>query len=106
MPIYWTKTADVYPDGGHEDTDFMAFDPDVRFPAFHPTEGDEPIGRVRLYTSGPQGGLWQWSLTVSLPGPFYASPTNGTEAKRGDAGRRMIEVYRHYLSTRPERHGR
>ncbi len=58
MSIYWMKTADVYPDGGYDDTFFMAFDPDVRFPRFHPTQGDEPIGNVHLIKDGPEDGLW------------------------------------------------
>jgi hypothetical protein len=45
-------------------------------------------------------------MTVALPGPRYGSPTNGVEEGRGVAGRRVIEVYRHYLSTRPEQYPR
>jgi len=44
-------------------------------------------------------------MTVSVPGPGYGS-TNGIEATRGDAGRRVVEVYRHYLSARPEQYPR
>jgi hypothetical protein len=40
-------------------------------------------------------------MTVSLPGPDYTSPTGGVEPSRGTAARRVIEFYRHYLSTRP-----
>ena len=105
MSIYWMKTADVYPDGRYDETAFMAFDPEVRFPAFHMEEGDETIGNVHQIKGGPQAGSWQWSMTVSLPGPRYGS-TNGIEATRGAAGRRVIEVYRHYLSTRPEQYPR
>jgi hypothetical protein len=106
MPIYWMKTADVYPDGGYEDTFFMAFDPEVRFPRFHMTEGDGTIGNVHLIKGGLQSGQWQWSMTVALPGPRYSHPIGGTEATRGAAARRVIEVYRHYLSTRPEQYPR
>ena len=59
-----------------------------------------------LIKGGLQSGLWQWSMTVALPGPRYGSPTNGVEEGRGVAGRRVIEVYRHYLSTRPEQYPR
>ncbi len=104
--IYWMRTNEVYPDGGYGPDAFMAFDPDVRFPAFHPTVGDETIGNVHQIEGGPQSGLWQWSMTVSLPGPGYGGPTSGTESSRGAAGRRVIEVYRHYLSTRPEQYPR
>ena len=44
MAIYWKRTADVYPDGRYGPDAFMAFDPGVRFPCFHPTNGDEPMG--------------------------------------------------------------
>lgn len=40
MSIYWVKTADVYPDGGYDDTFFMGFDPEVRFPRFQGPEQD------------------------------------------------------------------
>jgi hypothetical protein len=106
MSIYWLKTADVYPDGGWHENAFMAFDPDVRFPRFHMAEGDETIGNVHLIKGGLQSGQWQWSMTVALPGPRYSSPTSGVGASRGAAGRRVIEVYRHYLSTRPEQYPR
>jgi hypothetical protein len=58
MPIYWMKTADVYPDSGwREDNAFMAFDPDVRFPRFHMVEGDDrqrppDRGRAAVRTVG------------------------------------------------------
>jgi hypothetical protein len=101
------KTADVYPDSGWgEDNAFMAFDPEVRFPRFHIVEGDETIGNVHLIEGGLQSGQWQWSMTVPLMGPRYGRPTNGVEASRGAAGWRVVEVYRHYLSTRPERYPR
>lgn len=101
MPIYWMRTADVYPDAGYEPTAFMAFDRGVRFPRTHMVEGDEPIGNVRLITSGPQEGLWQWSMAVAPSGPRYGSPTNGVTGTRGAAARRLIDVYRRYLDTRP-----
>ncbi len=106
MPIYWMRTADVYPDARYGPNDFMAFDPEVRFPRFHMEEGDETIGNVRLIEAGPESGLWSWSMTVALPGPYYATPTHGREASRGAAARKMIERYRHYLSTRPEQYPR
>ena len=104
--IYWMRTRDVYPDGGYGPNFFMAFDPDVRFPRFHMVEGDETIGNVHLIEGGLQSGKWEWSMTVALSGPPYGRPTNGTEASRGAAARRVIEVYRHYLSTRPEQYPR
>jgi hypothetical protein len=106
MSIYWMRTADVYPDGGYDDSDFMAFDPEMRFPRFHMTEGDETIGNVHLIKGGLQSGQWQWSMTVALSGPRYGRPTNGVEASRGVAARRLVDVYRHYLSTRPQQYPR
>ena len=106
MSIYWMKTADVYPDSSWSEHSFTALDPDVRFPRIHMVEGDDPIGDVDLIKGGLQSGLWQWSMTVALPGPRYGRPTNGVEASRGAAGRRVVEVYRHYLSTRPEQYPR
>ena len=106
MGIYWKKTAEVYPDAGYDDTFWMAFDPDVRFPRFHMVEGDETIGNVHRKTGGPEDGRWQWSMTVSLPGPAYGSPTNGVEKDKIEAGRKVIACYRHYLSTRPEKYPR
>lgn len=106
MSIYWKRTTDVYPDGGYGDSYFMAFDPEVRFPRFHMTEGDETIGNVHLVEGGLQSGEWHWSMTVALPGPRYGSPTNGVEVSRGAAGRRVLEVYWHYLLTRPQQYPR
>jgi len=56
------------------------------------------LHRIKL---GEKEGLWQWTMTVSLSGPHYASPTGGVEPSRAAAARRVIEIYRHYLSTRP-----
>jgi hypothetical protein len=106
MSIYWMRTADAYPDGGYGPDTFMAFDPDVRFPRFHMETGDESIGNIHLIGGGMETGLWKWSMTVSLPGPRYSSPSSGIDPSRGAAARRMIEVYRHYLSTRPETYPR
>ena len=104
--IYWMRTADVHPDGRYGADAFMAFDPEVRFPRFHMETGDETIGNVHLMEGGRQAGQWQWSMTVSLPGPHYGGPIGGSEASRGAAGQRVVEVYRHCLSTRPEQYQR
>jgi hypothetical protein len=104
--IYWMRTRELYPDRRWRGNAFMAFDSGVRFPRFHATKGDEAIGNIRLIDGGPQSGLWQWSMTVSLPGPGYGGSTSGTETDKVAAGRRVIEVYRHYLSTRPEHYPR
>jgi hypothetical protein len=77
MSIYWMKTADVYPDGSDSPNDIMAFDPEVRFPRFHMEMGDETIGNTHLIEGSPESGLWQWSVTVALPGPRYGRPPTG-----------------------------
>ena len=80
MQISWIRSADVYPDARYPDTDFIAFD------------GEEIIGRVYRIRHGTEQGLWFWSMTVSLPGPAFTA-RDGTEARRGDTGRRVVEVY-------------
>jgi hypothetical protein len=94
------KTADLYPDAGYDETFFTAFDPEVTYPHFHDQEGDEMIGNVHKVPHGPERGLWQWSMTVSLPGPLFHN-RSGTAAGRGEAARCVIEAYRRYLATRP-----
>jgi hypothetical protein len=65
---------------------------------FQALNGDEIVGRVYQYPHGPQAGLWFWTMTAVRPGPRLAFPTNGTEARRGDAGRRVVEAYERLLS--------
>jgi hypothetical protein len=57
MGIYWKKTSGIYPNGRYDYTYWTAFDPDVRFPAFHPETGDEPIGNVHREQGGLKAGL-------------------------------------------------
>jgi hypothetical protein len=52
---------------------------------------------VYQHPHGPQAGLWFWTMTTVRPGPRVAFPTNGTEARRGDAGRRVVEAYERLL---------
>jgi hypothetical protein len=80
LQISWMRSADMYPDAGYPDTDFVAFD------------GEEIIGRVYRIRHGTEEGLWFWSMTVSRPGPTF-NARGGTEAGRGDAGRRVVEAY-------------
>jgi len=102
MSIYRMKIAEVDPDARYEKTAFMASDPAVRFWHFHLIEGDGTIGNVHLITFSPERDLWQWSMTVSLPGSFFAGPRSRTEPGRGPVARQMIKAYRRYLATRPE----
>ncbi|MFL5130764.1 MAG: hypothetical protein ACJ8DD_11525 [Microvirga sp.] len=67
-------------DTGYPPDDFVALD------------GDEIIGRVYRIRHGTQEGFWLWSMTVSRPGPAFTA-RDGTEARRGDTGRRVVEAY-------------
>jgi hypothetical protein len=60
-------------------------------------DGDEIVGRVHQIAIGPQAGLWFWTMTVVRPGPRVTFPTNGTEARCGDAGGRVVEAYERRL---------
>jgi hypothetical protein len=79
-PISWLRSADLYPDADFPPDDFVAFD------------GDETIGRVYRIRHGTEEGLWFWTMTVSRPGPAFTA-RDGTEVRRGDAGRRVVEAY-------------
>jgi hypothetical protein len=79
MPIEWERI----PDGVSED--FQALD------------GEEIVGRVYQIPTGPERGLWFWTMTALRPGPRITFPTNGTETRRGDAGRRVVEAYERLL---------
>jgi hypothetical protein len=74
------RSADLYPDGAFPPTDYVAYD------------GEEIIGRVYRIEHGKDEGLWFWSMTAERPGPTF-NARSGTEARRGDAGRRMVEAY-------------
>jgi hypothetical protein len=85
----------------------MAFDPAVRFPAFNPIEGHGTIGNVhRIQLGEGRRVVAMGDNGLSLPGPRCASAIGGVEPSRGVAARRVIEVYRHYLATRPESYER
>jgi hypothetical protein len=86
MPVEWERI----PDGVAED--FQALD------------GDEVVGRVYQIPTGPERGLWFGTMTVVRSGPRLPPPTNGTEARRGDAGRRVVEAYERLLAP-AEKHG-
>jgi hypothetical protein len=45
----------------------------------------------------PEQGLWFWTMTAVRPGPRVTFPTNGTEARRGDAGRRVVDAHERLL---------
>ena len=104
--IYWMRTAAVHPDAGYGPDVFMAFDPAVRFPRFHMETSDETIGNVRLIEGGP--AIWALAMVHDrrATGAALWRPHQRHEASRGAAGRRVVEVYRHYLSTRPEQYPR
>ncbi len=84
MPISRLRSADLYPEAGYPDTDYVAFD------------GEEIIGSVYRIRHGIQEGLWFWSMTADRPGPAFTA-RDGTEARRGDADRRVVEAYERLL---------
>jgi hypothetical protein len=65
---------------------------------FQALDGDEIVGRVYQNPTGPERGLWFWTMTVVRPGPRITFPRSGTEARRGDAGRRVVEAYERLLA--------
>jgi hypothetical protein len=79
VPVEWERIPEGVPE------DLQALD------------GDEIVGRVYRIPLGPERGLWFWTMTVVRPGPRVTFPTNGTEARRGDAGRRVVEAYERLL---------
>jgi hypothetical protein len=83
MPVEWERIRGGLPE------DFRALD------------GDETVGRVYQIPSGPAAGQWLWTMTAVRPGPRLTFPTNGTEARRGDARRRVAEAYER-LPARPD----
>jgi hypothetical protein len=87
--IYWKLTSDLWGPHADDATDFTAIDPARPGP-----EREQHIGRVMQVPHGPEKGLWIWSMTCTHPGPRFPFPTNGREARRGDAGRRVIKCYR------------
>jgi hypothetical protein len=60
---------------------------------FRALDGNEIVGRVRQIPTRPERGLWFWTMTALRPVPRIACPTNGMEARHGDAGRRVVEAY-------------
>jgi hypothetical protein len=80
VPVEWERIPDGLPE------DFRALD------------GDEIVGRVYQIPPGPQAGLWFWTMTAVRPGPRLPPPTSGTEARRGEAGRRVVEAYERLLA--------
>ena len=101
MPIYWMRRNDAFPGSLPDDDAFCAFDNEVRFERIQSRPDAEYIGGVNLIRGGMKDGLWQWSMTVSLPGPAFGRPTNGTSAQRAEAAHAMLDCYTLYLKTRP-----
>ena len=65
---------------------------------FQALDDDEIVGRVDQSPHGPEQGLWFWTMTALRPGPRLPPPTHGTEARRGNAGRRVVEAYERLLA--------
>jgi hypothetical protein len=79
MPVEWERIRDGLPE------DFRALD------------RNKIVGRVYQIPHGPERGLWVWIMTAVRPGPRLPHPTNGREARCGDAGRRVVEAYERLL---------
>ncbi len=89
MNITWLRTSDAFPHLDPSDKDFTAFD------------GDEVIVPDYQLEAGPEQGIWFWSMTADRPGPRFAG-RSGRAARRGDAGRRVVDAYQRLLQTRPD----
>lgn len=93
MRTFWMKTSEVWPDDSWLETSFTFFDPDK---PGRESDGlwHTYVGGVHQVPAGPEGGLWQWSVTATFPGPRCPYPTSGREETRGAAGRQVVETYR------------
>jgi hypothetical protein len=67
-------------------------------PDYTALDGATVVGRVYRIDGGPEQGLWFWSMTAHRPGPRPQILTSGKEARRGDAGRRVVEAYERLLA--------
>ena len=92
MNVYWGPHHEVRPELA-PDQDFIAFD------------GKQDIGRVYLMTNSQNAGLWSWSMYAHSHTGRVPFLTSGVEDRRGDAGQRVVEVYRPLLAHN-ERHAR
>ena len=86
MTVEWMRTRDVFPALDGPKPDYTALD------------DEKVVGRVYLIDSGPEEGLWFWSMTAHRPGPRPQIPTHGRETRRGDAGQRVVETYERLLT--------
>jgi hypothetical protein len=71
-------------------------------PVLEPNQSGHFSTRFLDFATGPirhgsDEGRWFWSMTVSRPGPSF-NARSGTEARRGDAGQRVIEAYEAMLA--------
>jgi hypothetical protein len=78
------------------ETQFTCFDPN-RPDRESDSRWDTYIGNVHRVPDGPEGGLWMWSMTVSLSGPMFSFPRSGKETTHKEAGRRLVECYERML---------
>lgn len=89
-------TQEAWPEDSWLETSFTLFDPDRPH-----REGDglwdTYIAGVHQIPHGPEGGMWTWSVTISLPGPRCPYATSGREPTRKEAARKAVEVYQKIL---------
>jgi hypothetical protein len=91
MPhLYWMKTSEAFPGDSWLETQFTCFDPNKPDRESN-SQWKTYIGSIHQVLDGPEGGLWMWSMTVSLAGPMFSFPRSGKETARKEAGRRLVE---------------
>ncbi len=94
--LYWMKTNEAFPGAPWPESRLTCFDEekpgrksDSRWHTY--------IGAVDQIEAGPGGGMWQWSVTATFPGPPFPGPLSGREISRKDAGRCLVECYERML---------
>ena len=81
MPVEWIRTSEAFARVEPSESDFTAFD-----------KGDV-IRRVQRVPTGPDEGLWMWTMTAVRPGPPFRPPRSGLETSLVGATRRVAEAY-------------
>ena len=96
MKLYWMKTSEAWPEYSWLESQLTCFDED-KPGRKSDSLWDTCIGNVQQIEGGPGGGLWEWSVTATLPGPQFLGVTSGREISRKDAGHCVIECYERML---------
>ncbi len=94
--LYWMKTSEAFPGASWLESQLTCFDED-KPDRQSDSRWDTYMGNVHQIEAGPGGGMWQWSVTATFPGPRFPGATNGQEISRKDAGRCVVECYERML---------